>query len=124
MRKQRSAALASEDLPYPEISVVVPAYREEKYILATLLSLMRQTHRACEFILVVNGEPYGCKTQRICEEAGFSVIHEPRKGIALGRDIGLRAAKGRIVASYTRIYLRKKDEYNPSFHEIKVSITK
>lgn len=98
-RGKRAAAVATEGSQDPEISVVVPAHREEKYILATLLSLMRQTHQSCEFVLVVNGEPHGCKTHQICEEAGFPVIHEPRKGIALGRDIGLRAANGRIIAS-------------------------
>lgn len=83
----------------PAISVVVPAHREEKYILAMLMSLAQQTHDACEFVIVCNGEPEGNRTQQLCREAGFNVINEPRKGIALGRDIGLHAAKGRIVAS-------------------------
>ena len=83
----------------PEVSVVVPAHRERSYILATLKSLAQQTNAACEFVIVSNGEPEGNQTQRICMAAGFNVINEQRKGIALARDIGLRAARGRVVVS-------------------------
>src|SRR5436309_886260 len=57
------------------ISVIVPAHKEEKYILATLRSLGEQAFQNCEFIIVSNGEPEGNKTQRIAVASGFRVIH-------------------------------------------------
>ncbi len=84
---------------HPRLSVVVPAYNEEFYILATLKGLAQQTARDCEFIIVSNGEPYNNRTQQIAEASGFNVIHEPKKGIVLAREIGRRNAKGEIVVT-------------------------
>ena len=88
--------------PVPEqplISVVVPAYREEKYILATLRSLAEQTNINCEFIIVSNGEPAGNSTQVICEASGFKVVHDPQGGISRARQTGLETAKGDIIVT-------------------------
>ncbi|MCX6807818.1 MAG: glycosyltransferase family 2 protein [Patescibacteria group bacterium] len=81
----------------PKVSVVIPAHKEEKYILATLKSLANQTFTDCEFIIVSNGEPERNKTRAIAEECGFKVIYEPRAGIALARQVGLEKACGEII---------------------------
>ena len=83
----------------PHISVVVPACKEEKYILATLLSLAQQSNNNCEFIVVSNGEPEGNSTQKMAEASGFKVIHDPVGGISRARQTGLIAARGEIVVS-------------------------
>jgi glycosyltransferase involved in cell wall biosynthesis len=83
----------------PLISVIVPAHKEEKYILATLRSLAEQTNQNCEFIIVVNGEQRGNATERIAEMSGFHVINDPQSGISRARQTGLMAAKGDIVVT-------------------------
>lgn len=83
----------------PRISVVLPAYKEEKYFLATLRSLAEQTFLDCEFIIVSNGEPAGNPTQKICEASGFRVLHNPIAGISRARQTGLKAALGEIVVT-------------------------
>lgn len=83
----------------PRMSVVVPAFREQQYLLGTLRSLAAQTHRDVEFAVVSNGEPYGNETQRIAEASGFTVIHEPGKGWDKAHEAGLESAHGEIYAT-------------------------
>lgn len=88
-----------QTLEMPHISVIVPAYREEAYILATLRSLAEQTYTHCEFIIVSNGEPGGNPTQTIAEACGFRVVHDAQGGIARARQTGLMLARGKIVVT-------------------------
>jgi glycosyltransferase involved in cell wall biosynthesis len=81
------------------ISVVVPAHKEENYILATLRSLAEQEYTDCEFIIITNGEPEGNQTQKIAEASGFRVIHDSMGGISRARQTGLEAARGDIVVT-------------------------
>jgi len=81
----------------PHISVIVPAYKEERYILATLRSLAELSYAGCEFLIVSNGEPAGNPTQRIAEACGFTVLHDSVGGIARARQTGLEAAHGEII---------------------------
>ncbi|MBI2638315.1 glycosyltransferase family 2 protein [Candidatus Peregrinibacteria bacterium] len=83
----------------PRMSVVVPVYQEQNYLLGTLLSLAAQTHRNIEFIIVSNGEPYGNVSQQIAEQSGFTVIHESKKGWANAHMAGLEATRGEIYAT-------------------------
>lgn len=84
---------------HPTFSVVVPAHKESDYLLATLRSLAEQTNRDTEFLIVSNGEPKGNATQRLAEEAGFTVIHEPLAGVGRARHVGLLAARGDVVVT-------------------------
>jgi glycosyltransferase involved in cell wall biosynthesis len=81
----------------PLLSVVVPVHKEAHYLLATLRSLAEQTNQNAEFIIVSNGEPYGNLSQRMAEEAGFTVIHERRGGVGRARQAGLLAARGKVI---------------------------
>ena len=83
----------------PHLSVVIPAHREEHYILGTLRSLAEQTYRDFEVIVVCNGEPAGSPTQRIAEACGVRVVNDPAPGISRARQTGLMAARGDIVVS-------------------------
>lgn len=83
----------------PFLSVIIPAHKETKYLLATLRSLAQQTNQSAEFIIVSNGEHYGNATQRLAEASGFRVIHERKSGVARARQVGLLAACGTIVVT-------------------------
>lgn len=84
----------------PEMSVVIPSFREEKRILGTLMSLVQQTSENCEFIIVNNEADAVNPTSEIAEASGFCrVVHEPIKGIAAARQAGLEASEGRVVVS-------------------------
>lgn len=88
----------------PKVSVIVPAFNEEKYILKTLRALQQQDYPAYE-VLVVNN----ASTDRTAEIVAsficrnhlafrFRVLHEKRQGTQFARECGRRAASGDIIA--------------------------
>ncbi len=78
----------------PRISVIIPAYNEEKRIAGAIGSVDRQHFAGKEVIVVDNG----C-TDRTAEIARrhARVVREPRKGISQARNAGARAARGDIL---------------------------
>lgn len=80
-----------------EISVVIPAFNEEKYLPACLQSLNNQDFNLpFEVIVVDNGS--SDRTAAVASEFGAIVISEPHRGITWARQRGLEVAKGEIIA--------------------------
>lgn len=79
-----------------KISVIVPAYNEEKAIEACLESLKNQIEKPYEIIVVDNNS--SDKTAEIAKKFGVKIIKEKRQGRIFARDTGFNAAKGDIVA--------------------------
>ncbi|MDE1856532.1 MAG: glycosyltransferase [Candidatus Micrarchaeota archaeon] len=80
--------------PGVAISVIIAALNEEKYIRSVVDGLKSQTFKDFE-VIVVDGGSHD-RTKQIAREIG-TVIIERRKGIALARNRGARAAKGKIL---------------------------
>jgi glycosyltransferase involved in cell wall biosynthesis len=84
------------------ISVVIPAYNEEKYLPATLASLTRAREFSvakgcCPLeVHVVNNESTDL-TGQIASASGAGVILERRHNIATVRNTGARAASGELL---------------------------
>ena len=57
----------------PEISVIVPVYKVEKYLPQCIDSILAQTFTDFELLLVDDGSPDRCG--EICEEYALSLIH-------------------------------------------------
>ena len=81
----------------PLISVVIPAYNEEKYIDKCLESLKNQTFPKEKFEIIVVDNGSTDKTVKIAKKYGVRVVYEKRRGIAYARQRGLLSAKGEIV---------------------------
>lgn len=81
-----------------KISIVIPAYNEEKYIGRTLRSIdCLKKEREWEIeVMVVNGSSTD-KTVEVAKSYGAKVISEPHKSIGFARQHGLMHAKGDIV---------------------------
>ena len=80
------------------ISVVIPAYNEEKLIRECLQSLKKQSYAGpIEIIVVDNNSSDG--TARIAREEGATVVFEPMPGVCAARQAGTLAAHGSIVVS-------------------------
>lgn len=82
------------------VSVIVPIYKVEKYIRKCIDSILTQTYRRVEIILVDDGSPDDCP--RICDEYAekdgrIKVIHQKNKGLSEARNAGLREAVGEYV---------------------------
>ncbi|MBI1193478.1 MAG: glycosyltransferase [Bacteroidetes bacterium] len=84
--------------PDPEVTVVIPAYNEERDLLSTLDSLSRQQTRYRTLLLVVNNNSSD-RTQEILDQCGVSSLFEPRQGISYTRQTGLENARGTYYLS-------------------------
>ncbi|HCM38075.1 MAG: Glycosyl transferase [Candidatus Gottesmanbacteria bacterium GW2011_GWB1_43_11] len=78
------------------ISVVVPAYNEEKLIGRCLTSLTQQDFKQPFEIIVVNNNSTD-KTAEIAKSFGVRLITEQLQGVVSARQRGLLAASGEIV---------------------------
>ena len=84
----------------PQISVIVPVYKVEKYLHECVDSILAQTFRDFELILVDDGSPDNCGA--ICDEFAakdprFRVFHIPNGGVSHARNVGLDAARGEYI---------------------------
>lgn len=85
----------------PLVSVIVPVYSVERSLGRCMHSLVGQTYRHLEIILVDDGSPDDCP--RLCDAwAGqddrIRVIHKPNGGLSDARNAGLDAMRGDFVA--------------------------
>ena len=76
----------------PKISVVVPVYKVEDYLHRCVDSILNQSFRDFELILVDDGSPDNCG--KICDEYGtrdsrIHVIHQENGGLSAARNAGI-----------------------------------
>lgn len=82
------------------ISIVVPIYNIESYLEECVESVLRQTYRDWELILVDDGSPDNCPA--ICDEyaqkdSRIKVVHKLNGGLVSARKAGLEVASGAYV---------------------------
>lgn len=85
----------------PKISIIVPVYKVEKYLDRCLQSLINQTIKDIEIILVDDGSPDNCP--QLCDnyaaiDKRVRVVHKTNAGLGLARNSGLDIATGDFVA--------------------------
>ncbi len=79
-----------------KISVVIPAYNEEKYIKKALSSVMNQSVEADEIIVINNNSKD--RTKEIALNLGVKVIDEKVQGMTPARNRGFNEAKYDVIA--------------------------
>lgn len=82
------------------ISVVIPVYNVEKYLPACLDSVINQTYRNLEIIIVDDGSTDECPS--ICDKYAsidkrITVIHQNNGGLSDARNTGIDIAKGEYI---------------------------
>ena len=80
-----------------KISIIVPVYRTQEYLGRCVDSLVNQTYRETEIVLVDDGSPDKCP--KICDDYGerdkrIRVVHKENGGLVSARKAGLSMAKG------------------------------
>ncbi|MEG0230122.1 MAG: glycosyltransferase family 2 protein [Oscillospiraceae bacterium] len=85
----------------PLISVIVPVYNVEKYIHKCVSSIINQTYKNLEIILVDDGSPDNCG--EICDEYAkkdcrIKVIHKKNGGLSDARNAGIDSSNGDYIA--------------------------
>ena len=79
----------------PSISIIIPAYNEEKYILKTLNSLKKQSYKNFETIVVAND--CSDNTIKIAKGDCDLMIDTKIKGVCFARNLGAKKSKGEIL---------------------------
>lgn len=84
----------------PAVSIIVPMYNVEKYLKRALDSILKQTLKDIEIILINDGSPDKCG--EIADSYSkldnrIKVIHQKNSGAAKARNIGLEAANGKFI---------------------------
>ena len=82
------------------ISVIVPVYNVEKFLVKCVDSILAQTYTNLEIIIVDDGSPDNCPA--ICDELAkkdsrIKVIHKENGGASSARNAGLDIAKGEYI---------------------------
>lgn len=81
---------------HPKVSVVIPAYNEEKYIEDCVSSVQNQDVDFPYEIIVVNNASTD-RTEEIARRLNIIVVNEPKKGLAYARQAGLDSAHGELL---------------------------
>lgn len=81
----------------PKASVIVPVYKVEEYLEKCVQSILAQTERNFELILVDDGSPDRCGA--LCDslaqtDSRIRVIHQENQGLGGARNTGIREARG------------------------------
>ena len=84
----------------PEISVIVPVYKVEKYLDRCIESIVNQTYPDLELILVDDGSPDNCPA--LCDawaerDERIRVIHKKNGGVSSARNCGLETVTGDYI---------------------------
>lgn len=84
----------------PLISVIVPIYKVEEYLDACVQSLVTQTYKNIEIILIDDGSPDNCPV--MCDnyakdDKRIKVIHKKNGGLSDARNEGLKKATGKYI---------------------------
>lgn len=100
----------------PKISVIIPVYNVEKYLPICLESIINQTYRNLEIILVNDGSTDNCGI--ICDEYSnidkrITVIHKENGGQSSARNVGLDICSGEYIG-----FVDSDDYIHPKTYEI------
>ncbi|QFQ13415.1 glycosyltransferase [Pseudoprevotella muciniphila] len=107
---------------FPEISVIVAIYKAELYIEKCIESLLSQSFKDFEIMLIDDGSPD--KSGKICDsyaeqDPRIKVFHKENEGVAATRQFGLDKSTGKYI-----IHVDPDDYVDPDFlYELHHSVT-
>lgn len=94
----------------PEVSVVIPTYKEGKYLRKCLESLERSLKMSYELIIVDSYSDDG--TVEIAKSYGARVLYVEKGNVGLARYVGFKESKGRILVSASADNVFPKDYFD------------
>jgi glycosyltransferase involved in cell wall biosynthesis len=96
----------------PLVSVIIPAYKVAQFIEATLNSVLAQTVKDYEIIVINDGSPdTETLEQKLAQFVNsITYIRQPNKGAGAARNAGIRVARGEFIA-----FLDGDDLWLPNF---------
>lgn len=106
----------------PQITVIVPVYKAEQYLEVCIRSILNQTFKDMEIILIDDGSSDKCPA--ICDEYAkkdqrIKMIHQKNAGIAVARNEGIRNANGEYITFVDSDDYLEPEMYNEMFQNAK-----
>jgi len=101
------------------ISVIVPIFNIEEYLFKCVESILNQTYKNLEIILINDGS--NDQSGKLCDQLAESdhrikVIHTENKGTSEARNIGLKSANGSYIG-----FVDADDWIDPNMYELMYS---
>lgn len=98
----------------PLVSVIIPVYKVERYLDECVLSVVNQSYRNIEIILVDDGSPDGCPA--MCDawaakDSRIKVIHKANGGLSDARNTGIDCCSGDYI-----LFVDSDDYYEANNH--------
>ncbi|MCE2074396.1 glycosyltransferase [Streptococcus thermophilus] len=97
----------------PLVSIIVPTYNVEKYIRTCIESILAQTYRNIEVIIVNDGstdQSLAVISDLICSHHNVKVINQKNQGLSVARNTGIDAATGKYIT-----FVDSDDKIMPDF---------
>lgn len=89
-------------MPTSLVSVVMPAFNQERWIDAAVDSVLTQRDAAFELVVVDDGSTDGTRArlEGLAARAGdrLRIVHQPNRGASAARNAGVSAARGELIA--------------------------
>ncbi len=98
-QQHRLARRRNNNVETPLVSVVIPVYNTERYVAATLESVLAQSYRNLEIIVVIDGSTDSSHdTCRTFEDPRIRYVVQENQGLAAARNSGIRESRGKHIA--------------------------
>lgn len=99
----------------PLVSIIIPIYNVENYLEQCIISVVHQTYKNLEIILVNDGSPDN--SGKICDnfalmDKRIKVIHKMNGGLSSARNAGIDIAKGEYLG-----FVDSDDTIEPFMYE-------
>ena len=87
-------------MDYPKVDVIIPVFNRERFITQTLESVLGQTYRNLEIVVVDDGstDKSSEKIQPYLRHRNVKYLYQNNQGPALARNVGIRASCGDLIA--------------------------
>lgn len=106
----------------PKLSIVVPVYNTEKYLIRCMESIINQTLKDIEIIIVDDGSKEECAM--LCDEISktdsrIKVVHKENGGLGFARNSGIEVATGEYIG-----FVDSDDYIKPLMYETLYNVAK
>lgn len=102
------------------VSVIIPIYKTEKYLAKCIQSVINQSYRTFELILIDDGSPD--QAGQLCDEYAkkdrrIRCVHIPNGGVSNARNFGIQQASGQFI-----VFVDSDDWIKPDHLETLLSV--
>jgi glycosyltransferase involved in cell wall biosynthesis len=108
----------------PLVSIILPVFNAEKYLEAAIESILNQTHKNFELIIIEDGSSdrslHIIERMKLMDGRVICIQNEKNKGLVKSLNIGLKRANGKYIARMDAddVSLSDRLEYQVNFLEL------